>query len=204
MLPTSNPAGRSYAVDSVVSFNCTDDLCAMLPLNTRNYWIYEDSIFNNGTFVRVQYDTMRFIRNWRSLSDGLVWWETNLNVGLPGKMYVSDSSFYRLENRLFTPGILDAKKDYSLFEGDSLRYLASFDDVAAQGRSVKLDNAISTWAGIFDNIILFEKNARSYRKDQVYFKPGLGVIRYIQEKAPMGSPFLKLQQISTLVGYHIE
>ena len=105
---------------------------------------------------------------------------------------------------MFTPGVLDAKKDFSLFAGDSLRYLASFDDAAAQGRSLKLNNSIKSPAGTFTDCLYFEKNARNYRKDQVYFKPGIGVIRYVQEKAPMGSPFIKLQQISTLVSYHIE
>jgi hypothetical protein len=175
-----------------------------MPLNSKNYWVYEDSIFNYGTFVRVQYDTMRFTKAWRSQPDGLVWWESNLKVGLPDKLFTSDSAFFKLENRLFTPGIMDAKKDFSLFPGDSLRYLASFEDAAAQGRSVKLTTPISTIGGIFDNLILFEKNARNYRRDQVYFKPGFGVIRYIMEKAPMGTPFIKLQQVSTLVAFHIE
>lgn len=138
------------------------------------------------------------------MSDELVWWESNISVGLPEKMYANDSALFKMEDRLFTPGVTDAKKEYSLFPGDSLRYLASFEDAAAMGRSLKIQDAITTPAGSFADYIYFEKNARNYRKDQVYFKPGIGVIRYIQEKAPMGFPQIKLQQISTLIAYHIE
>lgn len=88
--------------------------------------------------------------------------------------------------------------------GDSVRYLTSFEDVAANGRSVRMEAPVSTPAGTFSNCIFFEKNARNYRKDQVYFKEGIGVLRYIQEKAAPGDRTIKLQQVSTLVSMHIE
>lgn len=203
-LQTGNPSGRSYANDSLVAYNCTSKHCGILPLSTKNYWVYEDSVFNDGVFVTVKFDTLRYSKTWKSLTDGLVWWESNIEIGLPERLYANDSSFFKIQDRMFTPGVMDAKKDFSLFAGDSLRYLASFDDAAAQGRSLKLNNSIKSPAGTFTDCLYFEKNARNYRKDQVYFKPGIGVIRYVQEKAPMGSPFIKLQQISTLVSYHIE
>ena len=105
---------------------------------------------------------------------------------------------------MFIQGIIDVKKDFSLFPGDSIRYLASFDDAAAVGRSLKIKTDFETPAGKYDECLYFEKNARNYRKDQVYFKPGIGVLKYIQEKAPFGQRVMKLQQISTLVAYHIE
>lgn len=203
-LQTANPAGRSYPVDSVAAYVCTSSHCGIMPLNSKNYWIYEDSIFNDGIFLRVQYDTLRFTANFRS-SDNIVWWQkNNVSIGLPEILYANDSAFFSLADRMFTPGIKDAKKDYSLFPGDSLRYLASFEDAAAMGRSLKLSTAISTPAGSYADCLYFEKNARNYRKDQVFFKPGIGVVKYIQEKAPMGDWTIKLQQISTLIKYHIE
>lgn len=201
---TANPAGRSYTSDSVVAFTCASKHCGFMPMSTRNYWVYEDSVFSDGVFVRVQYDTLRYTTTWKSLSDGLVWWESNISVGLPDKLYANDSAFFRLQDRMFIQGVQDAKKDFSLFAGDSLRYLASFDDVAAAGRSLKLNSDVKTSAGSFSGCLYFEKNARNYRKDQVFFKPGLGVIRYVHEMAPMGTPFIKLQQVSTLVAWHIE
>jgi hypothetical protein len=201
---TENPAGRSYSAESVVDYTCVDKHCGIIPLSSKNYWVYQDSIFNNGVFVKVQIDTLRYSSNKISLADGLVWWEGNLNVGLPNTLYANDSAFFIISDRLFTPGIKDVKKDYALFPGDSVKYLANFDDVAAQGRSIRLYNPAISPAGSFDNCIYFEKNARNYRRDQVFFKPGLGVIKYIQEKAPPGSPFIKLQQVSTLVSVHFE
>ena len=53
-------------------------------------------------------------------------------------------------------------------------------------------------------IVFTEKNARNYRKNQVILKPGLGVLKYIQEKAPIGQRVIKLQQVLTLVAFHIE
>lgn len=201
---TDNPAGRSYAAESVVSYTCTDKHCGILPLSNKNYWVYEDSIFNSGVFLKVQFDTLRYTSNKKSLTDGLIWWESKIYVGLPETLYANDSAFFRLSDRLFTPDIKDVRKDYSIPAGDSLKYLANFEDAAAIGRSIKLQTAVQTAAGTFYDCVYFEKNARNYRKDQVYFKPGLGVVKYIQERAVPGDRVIKLQQILTLVSVHIE
>lgn len=199
-----NPAGRSYDTDSLVDFNCTDRHCGLMPLSRKNYWIYQDSVFNDGVFVRVQYDTLRYTGNLRSLNDNITWWKSNLYIGLPQIMYSNDSSFFGLQPKLYNPDFKDVKRDYYLFPGDSVRYLAGFDDIAAIGRSLKMTGSFQSPAGLFDGYVYFEKNARNYRKDQVFFKPGVGVLRYIQEKAPFGQRVVKLQQVMTLVAFHIE
>ncbi len=205
LLQTDSPDSRSYTCDSVVAVSYSGKHCGLLPLSQKNYWIYQDSVFNNGSFSRVQFDTLRFSKTYRSLPDNLVWWESNIEVGLPNLLYSNDSSIFLLEQRLFSPDcIQDAKKEYSLFPGESTNYLAHFDDAAAMGKSVKMEETMATPAGSFLNCILFEKNARSYRKDDIYFKPGIGVVKYTREEAPMGSPITKLQQISTLIKFHIE
>ena len=201
---TVNPAGKTYNSNSVLFINCTENHCGMLPLSANNYWVYEDSIFDNGTFLRTQLDTLRFKGNKRSVTDGLVWWESTVDVGLPMSLYANDSAFFLLQQRAYSPDYYDAKKDYSLFPGDSIRYLASFDDIAAQGRSLRMNTIYSTPAGDFGDWTYFEKNARNYRKDRVYFKRGIGVMKYIHEKAVMGSYQIKLQHIKTLVAFHIE
>lgn len=203
-LQTGNPSGRSYASDSVIAYTCTQKHCGILPLSTKNYWVYEDSVFADGIFLRVQYDTLQFTSCKKSLTDGLVWWESNISIGLPDRLYANDSTFFGLDDRMFTPDIMDVKKEFGIFPGDSVRYLTSFEDAAAIGRSLKLESSFKTPAGNFDDCLYFEKNARNYRKDQVYFKAGVGVVKYIYEKAPIGTRVIKLQQISTLVKYHIE
>lgn len=200
----SNPDLRAYSCDSIIPVSYTAKHCGFLPLSQKNYWVYEDSIFDNGIFVKKQYDTLRFSKTYRT-PDGLIWWENENFIGLPEKIYANDSSLFMMEERLFSPEcMMDVKKDYCLFEGDSIRYLTRFYDFAAAGRSVKLEDTFITPAGKFENCILFDKNARSFRRDQTIFKPGLGVIKFIQEKAPMGSLQVKLQQISTLISFHIE
>ncbi|MEO6611275.1 MAG: hypothetical protein ABIT05_04050 [Chitinophagaceae bacterium] len=201
---TDNPSGRSYVDYAVLSYDCTDKHCGMLPLSTENYWIYLDSVYINGEFSTARYDTLRYTTTYKTLPDGLVWWQSNINVGLPDRLYSNDSALFKLEDRLFTTGITDAKKEYSLFPGDSLRYLASFEDAAAIGRSLKLQGPYKIPAGSFSNCFYFEKNARNYRRDQVYFKPGIGVLKYIREKAPLGQRDILLEQVSTLVAFHIE
>lgn len=201
---TDNPAGRSYNASSIVDYTCTEKHCGMVPLHSKNYWVYQDSVFDNGTFVRVQFDTLRYSSNKKSLTDGLVWWESNIQVGLPLVLYSSDSAFFTLADRLFAPDIKDAKREFSIPAGDSVKYLGSFEDVAAPAKSVRLYTPVTTPAGSFEGCIYFEKNARNYRRDQVYFKPGLGVVKFIQEKAQPGSPQIKLVQVSTLVAVHIE
>jgi hypothetical protein len=203
-LQTENPAGRSYPAGSMITFTCTEKHCGIFPLSTSNYWVYEDSVYNNGVFVRVQFDTLRYTSNKKSLADGLTWWESNISVGLPAILYANDSAFFTVGDRLFTPDVKDARRDYVIPAGDSAKYLTSFEDAAANGRSVKLQTAIETPAGSFKDCVYFEKNARYFRKDQVFFKPGVGVIKYILEKSQPGSTVIKLQQISTLVALHIE
>lgn len=199
-----DPAGRSYSTDSVIAFTCTSSYCGLLPLSAKNYWVYLDSIYQDGVFVKTQLDTLRFSNTWKSLPDGIVWWGTNKSVGLPAVICSNDSAIFLVSDRFFTEGFKDARKEYSLFAGDSAKYLTSFDDAAAAGRSLKINNEVKTPAGQFTECIWFEKNARNYRKDQLYFKPGIGVLKYIQEKAPMGTFIIRMQQISTLVSYHIE
>ncbi len=204
IIAKENPAGRNYESVDLLNYTCTKNFCGFLPLSTGNYWVYEDSVFDNGVFRNVQMDTLRFTKTMRSSSDSLTWWEADLSVGMPKTLYSTDSALFALEQRIFDPAFHDAKKDLSLFTGDSARYLTGFDDIAAQGRSVKLNNSILTGAGIFEQCILFEKNARNYRKDQIIFKPGVGVLKYIHEKAAFGQRDIRLQNILTLVAFHIE
>jgi hypothetical protein len=199
-----SPLGRSYTADSIVQAGVSQKFCGLFPLNSKNYWVYQDSIFTDGVFTNSKYDTLRYSPAFKSLTDGLVWWKSNIYAGIPDIMYSSDSSLFTLEDRFFTFGIKDVKLDISLFTGDSARYITSFEDAAARGRSLKIETALKTPAGSFSDYVYFEKNAYNYRKDQVFFKPGIGVLKYIQEKAPMGLRTIKLQQILTLVAFHIE
>lgn len=200
-----DPTGRSYTQDSIVALTYMQKNCGFMPLSRNSYWVYEDSVFNAGTFVKVKYDTLRFTQTYQSLSDKLIWWETNINIGLPDLLYANDSAIFMANYRLFSSDpIRDARKEYSLFAGDSIKYLTQFEDNAAMGRSVKLDGTVKTPAGNFSECILFEKKAPFYRKDQVIFKPGIGVLKYISEEAPMGTPVLKLVQVSTLVSFHLD
>jgi hypothetical protein len=202
---TDNPAGRSYAENMLASVSYSQKHCGLLPLSKKNYWVYIDSFFTNGAFARSKYDTLRFTTTYQSMPDQLIWWQPDMEIGLPDLLYSNDSAIFLASYRLFAPDpIRDAKKEYGLFAGDSVKYLTSFDDNAALGRSVKWSSTITTPAGNFGNCILFEKKAPYFRKDQVFFKPGLGVVKYIHEEAPMGSPVMELQKTSTLVSAHIE
>ncbi|MBL0152635.1 MAG: hypothetical protein IPP93_03775 [Chitinophagaceae bacterium] len=201
---TANPVGRSYSSDSVVTYPCTDNHCGILPLSTRNYWVYLDSFFINGEFSRMQYDTLRYTETYKSLSDGLIWWKSNMSVGLPATLYANDSAFFMMDDRMFNREIKDVHRDYAIGSVDSVRYLSSFDDIAAFAKSVRKTESISTPAGNFDQYYYFEKSAPRVRRDQVYFKPGLGVVKYVIEQAAPGTYVTKVQQISTLVKFHID
>jgi hypothetical protein len=201
---TFNPSGISYSSDSVTAYQCTSKHCGIIPLSTKSFWIYEDSIYTDGIFQRVQYDTLRYSVTFKT-PDNITWWQkSSVSIGLPEVMYTNDSAIFDLSDRMFIAGIKDVKKEYSLFTGDSSRYLTSFEDAAAMGRALKVSGSINTPAGIFTNCLYFEKNARNYRKDQIFFKPGIGVIKYIQEKAPMGERDIRLQQKATLIKYYIQ
>lgn len=204
-LQTDNPNSRSYSQDSLIVINYTGKNCGLLPLNKNNFWIYQDSIFSNGVFQKTQLDTLRFNKTYLSLSDNLVWWQADKEVGLPGLLYSSDSSIFSIQERPYsTDPVWDTRKEFFLFPGVTVNFLTHFDDNAAMGKSFKVEETLHTPAGQFSDCIQFEKNARSFRKDEIYFKPGIGVVKYTQEKAPMGIPQIKLQQVSTLISFHIE
>ena len=205
IVPFTNPAGKAYDQDSVVNFVCTQSFCGILPLNSRNYWIYEDSIFTDGVFTKTVLDTLRFDEQMVAVQDGSVWWKPSMSVGLPNVIFANDSSLFVMTERLFTPGYMDAKKEFGLFAGDSIRYLANFDDYAAQGRGLKISGPVDIEGSKFNGVLYFEKLARNYRRDQVWFLPGVGVLKYTHEQANNGFPrVVRLQKISTLVAYHLE
>ena len=202
-MQTSNPDGSSYESGTIVPYNYSAKHCGIIPLSDKNYWIYEDSLFKDGEFTEVRFDTLQY-QAWLSVTDSLIWWQASSQKGLPEMLYANDSSVFRASDRLFTPGIKDARKEFGFFAGDSLRFLTSFDDAAAMGRLLPVTTTVETMAGSFDNCIYFDKNARNFRRDQLLFKPGIGVLKYIHEQAPMGTFIPKLQQVSTLISYHIE
>jgi hypothetical protein len=203
IVQTGNPDHRSYAATDLSTINYKGNHCGLIPLSAKHYWVYLDSIFDNGSLVSIKYDTLRFSRTHQTYTDGLIWWEATKVVGLPSKCYANDSCIFGLDYRLFTSNtILDARKEIYQFSQDSLRYLTSFADEAAMGKA--LHTSFTTAAGTFTNCLFFEKFAPMYRKDQVWLQPGLGVVKYIHEEAPMGSLTLQTQQISTLVSFNIQ
>ncbi len=201
---TASPLNHSYSCDELVAFDCQEKHCGLMPVSAKSYWVYQDSIFADGSFSHVQFDTLRF-KAYRSLPDNLVWWKGSKELGLPETLFTNDSAIFSINNRFFSQEcIKDSKKEYALFPGDSARYLTSFEDNAAFGRSVKMQEEMKCPAGQFNECILFEKNAPFFRKDVMIFKPGIGVLKYRTEKAPMGYPQMKLEKISTLISYYIE
>jgi hypothetical protein len=202
---TVDPDGRSYSGRSFVPISYSKTNCGLIPFSTKSYWVYLDSIYTNGAFDKVQLDTLRFTSTWKTLPDEIIWWGSNINIGIPEISYANDSAIFGLEDRLFNNfNIKDANREFSLFQGDSSVYLTNFEDMAAQGKSIKIHSALKTPAGIFNDCVYFEKNARGYRKDQVIIKPGVGVLKYIYEEVPMGERILEMQKVMTLVAFHIE
>ena len=201
---TGNPAGKSYTADSVVAYTCTSRHCGIIPMSAKNFWIYEDSIFQDGNFLRVQLDTLRFTSNRKSLSDELVWWEATINVGLPEWLYANDSAIFSMNESWFLAGQLNSRREFGQISADSARYLSAFEDIAAQAKTIKLTAPVSSPAGTWNDCLYFEKYSRNYRKDQVFFEPGIGVIRYVHEMAAPGTSQLRMQQVSRLVSYHLE
>jgi len=201
---TDNPAGRTYLSENVIAATDTKKTCGIIPLSSKNYWVYQDSIFANGDFVSVKMDTLRYAKAWQTTTDNLIWWEGNLDVGIPRILYVNDSALFTIENQLLNPTVKQARKDYALFTGDSSNYISGFDDLGAFVRAIRVQSPLLTEGAKYSESIYFEKKSPNYRRDQVYFKTGIGVLKYITELVPMGERYFKLQRISTLVSFHVE
>lgn len=199
-----NPSGRSYVTDSLVEYNCKEKHCGFITLSSKNYWVYQDSIFNDGVFSNVKMDTLRFSKTFMSKQDGLTWWQANKDLGLPKLLYANDSSFFSANTLNFAPTTTTATRSYGLFSGDSIRYMSSFDDVMAMGRSIKLNTSVKVPAGSFNNVLFFEKTANFYGSDELLYKPGVGVLKFTQMRVSFVDMENKKQKVSTLVAYHIE
>jgi hypothetical protein len=199
-----NPAGRTYATNSLTAYDCKAKHCGFLPLSTKSYWVYQDSLFNDGIFVSTKIDTLKFNETYLSKSDSLTWWKANKYVGLPQLLYANDGTLYGAAAKLFSPTSTVVSKSYGDFTGDSTTYFTSFDDIRATGRSIKLPGVTNVPAGKFSNTILFEKSADYYGKDQILFQPGIGVLKYIQLRTPISEDENKLQKISTLIAFYQE
>jgi hypothetical protein len=171
-------------------------------LTSKNYWVYEDSLFDgDGNFKLIQIDTLRYTKTLQT-PDNLIWWETKKDIGLPKKLYASDDAIYGLQKGTFIMDTFYSKRGF--YEADSVNFLSGFNDIVAFGKIVKRAEPLKTPLGTFDSYILFEKYSPGYRRDKVYFVPGLGVIQYTSEfyKAPGPPSKMKLFIKSTLMGYY--
>src|SRR3569832_696107 len=84
-----------YVPASHTPINYNTNHCGYMPLGKKNYWIYLDSFFSAGTFVRTVIDTVRFTITTQT-PDGTIWWSRVLSinsggVGLPDYLYSTDS-----------------------------------------------------------------------------------------------------------------
>ncbi|TMI62952.1 MAG: hypothetical protein E6H07_16245 [Bacteroidetes bacterium] len=203
---TMDPLAVAYDTNQVYYINYSGKHCGFMPFNSKNYWVYEDSIFDgNGNFKTVKIDTLRYTKTLQT-PDQLIWWETKKDVGLPRKIYASENAIYGLENGSFIVDSFYTKRELYEAEKDTVNFLASFVDIVAFGKIIKTTEALRTEAGSFSNYIMLEKYAPGYRRDRVYFVPGFGVIKYTSEfyKAPGPPSNMKLFIKSTLIGYHTE
>lgn len=199
---TADPMMAAYDTNQVHYINYSGKHCGFMPLNSKSYWVYEDSLFDSeGNFNLVQIDTLRYSKTLQS-PDNLIWWETKKDIGLPRKLYASDDAIYGLQKGTFIMDSFYSKREF--YVADSVNFLSGFNDIIAFGKIVRRTEPVETPAGIFYNYILFEKYSPGYRRDKVYFVPGLGVIQYTSEfyKAPGPPSKMKLFIKSSLVSYY--
>ena len=204
LVQTANPDKATYSSSEFTRIDYNNKHCGLLPLSKKHKWIYLDSIFEVGVFARVKTDTLQFSTTWQTQADGLIWWQPTKNVGLPELCFSNDSAIISLQVRLFSsPRVMDARKEIFISAIDSIRFLSSFVDEAAIATE-KMNKTISTSLGHFTDCIFLEKFSPGYRKDQVYLKPGVGVVKYYYMEADGTTPGIPLQRISTLVKYIFE
>lgn len=170
-----------------------------MPLNHKTAWVYLDSFFNeNGQFTSSRLDTLQFEKTYQT-NDRIVWWQADKFIGLPEKTYTTEQTVYSLEEQIFAnPCAQVAQSEFTIPLQDS-SYISRFGDEAAIGKSSKLTTPVQTPLGSFADCILFEKHAPGYRRDKVYIKPGLGVVKFIHALAPPSGFIITNRQVSTLV-----
>ena len=202
---TVNPLANSYDTNDVISVNYAGSHCGMMPLSSKNYWIYQDSIFdNNGFFKTTKIDTLRYTKTLQT-PDKLIWWEGSKDVGLPAKIYSSTDAIYGLQKGMFMADSMYSKREFYDADADT-SFFAGFADIVAFGKIIHKSEVLQTEAESFSEYILYEKYAPGYRRDRVYFVPGFGVIKYTSEyyKAPGPPSNMKMLIKSSLVSNHSE
>jgi hypothetical protein len=150
--------------------------CGILPISKKNYWIYLDSLFDiTGQFTQIKIDTLRFIKAHMS-PDSITWWSTNNTFkGFLQYSYSTDSVLYTLGTNW---GGKPVVKWFHYMNTDSTSENCNYTDHPTICEAKKLYQAVIVPAGKFNNCLLFTKKWILPELLNIYFKPGIGVLRF--------------------------
>lgn len=205
-IPTTIPQ-RAYT-SGFTEITYQQSHCGYLPLGKKNYWVFQDSVFdsNTGAFLSTFIDTLRFERTFR-FSDSIVWWMPKITFfpgyfkGYYNLMYSTDTVLYTLGDG--GPGSLPSAKWCFPLHTDSIHLYPHWSD--AGGYEVvgyKLYSPVTVPAGSFNDCSLFIHRWNSTTGGwYIYFKPQVGILKFIVRRGPGGSI---ISHTSTLLSYHIE
>jgi hypothetical protein len=186
-IPTRVPRTFYDVANQLPEIQYNQSHCGYLPLSKENYWVFQDSVFddNTGQFISTAIDTLRFNKTFQS-NDSIVWWKPNndfaLLKGFYTRMYSTDSVLYALNQGAF--GSKQTLKWCYQLNVDSVSDPCIWSDAGRmECVGKKLNSPVVVLAGSFTDCRQFIKiweggniyESRLY----IYYKPGLGILRAV-------------------------
>ena len=165
-----------------------------IPLSLTNYWIYSDSIWQDGVLQPLTYDTLSVISAEKTGED--TWWKMSDGYRLCN----DDDKVYKLGFFGYAmPGTTVCPEKALLFfpvQADTtIIWTEWISDYGILGEAKLNKSIIHTGAGDFSDFFEYNQSDAigvNYR----WIKPGLGIIKTIQENS-----FNKTRMVRTLVSY---
>lgn len=198
-------------------------ICGFMPMHKDAYWIYTDSFFNNdGSLSSISQDTLRVKGISKSpLSPSLFWTMGSRNrKGMNGMFYTTDSLLYSIQTAFTSPAYLQgntwagyraagyprprpiiADPRYT----DTLFTMNAVSDMAYMEKVFTYNEIITVPSGSYKDCIGVHKFLYTPFSDQLIFKPGLGMVKYISYYDGSGAMFSygAVKQVSVLTSYHL-
>lgn len=148
-------------------FDYANESKTLIPINTRNFWTYTDSLFDPITGLLVQTSTTLIkIEDVYELNDMIYFDFSEL---WPGMTIIGDTLFYVIRNEeVGSSDCYRLKKSYFPLSSDTVQYGDNPDEIAYRDTAT-----VRTRAGDFSGNIVYEEGTAR----KTVFHSGIGMIR---------------------------
>lgn len=167
----------------------------LIPLSLISYWVYSDSVWNNGILQTLSFDTLRVVSAQKSGNE--TWWFLSDSYIL----FQKNDTVYKLSSGFISGGAVSCPEKTKLFfavTNDTVQnWNEQFSDYIFTGKAFLVGNTIATATSNYSGCMEFTQYGFvNYAR---IIKPGIGIVKTIEDDFNN-----KIKRIRTLVNYRIQ